>query len=145
MLRSTIWELITGKIHPSVPPSRGTPGARRLWTGSSFLGGKSLRGNVRGNVTWKRCFFLAFGGKICDNIMIHKIFQLQDGDFIDAMKGNKLCCVAISITISRQEKVIYTMSEINNKSGFIFPPIKDYPGRFSTLNTLWKVSHPDLS
>lgn len=77
--------------------------------------------------------------------MIQKIFRLQDGDFIDAMKGNKLCCVAISITISRQEKLINTTSEINNKSGFIFPTIKDYPGRFSTLNTLWKASHPNLS
>lgn len=96
-------------------------------------------------MTWKRCFFLAFGGKICDNIMIHKIFRLKDGDFIDAMKGNKLCCVTISNSIFRQEKLIYTTSEINNKSGFIFPPIKDYPGRFSTLNTLWKASHPDLS
>lgn len=48
------------------------------------------------------------------------------------------------VTISRQEKLIYAISEINNKSGFIFPPMKDWPGRFSTLNTLWKVPYPDL-
>lgn len=75
-----------------------------------------------------------------------RCFLIQDGDFIDAMKGNKLCCITICITIFRKEKLILnTTSEINNKSGFIFPPIKDYPGRFSTLNTLWKASHPDLS
>lgn len=75
-----------------------------------------------------------------------KVFFFNPGwRLIDAMKGNKLCCVTISITIFRQEKLMYTTTEINNKSGFIFPPIKDYPGRFSTLNTLWKVLHPDLS
>lgn len=128
--------------------SVGATELRNTWSQTfvdreQFLRWEKFKGECQRKRDLEKVFFLAFGGKICDNIMIQKIFWLQDGDFIDAMKGNKLCCV--TITISRQEKLIYTTSEINNTSGFIFPPTKDYPGRFSTLNTLWKASYPDLS
>lgn len=64
----------------------------------------------RGYVTWKRCCFLmAFGEKICDNIMI--TFRLQDRDFINAMKGNKLCCVILCVS-NDTIRCMYDFSEI---------------------------------
>lgn len=56
-----------------------------------FLRWEMFKGECQRKYDLAKVFFLAFGGKISDNIMIQKIFRLQDGDFIDAMKGNKLC------------------------------------------------------